>query len=68
MLALRIGEKASAQYPGAPFQEPCRTACEKLSTQLQTRQRQTLSDSLDAIVFRPFAPEEVDRRIFDFRL
>jgi predicted DNA-binding transcriptional regulator YafY len=64
MFALLVAHKAIAQYRGTPFEKPLRLAFEKLTGQLDSKERFSLENLQDALSFRPFAPEDTDLQVF----
>jgi proteasome accessory factor B len=64
MFALLVADKAIAQYNGTPFQKPLRMAFQKLTGQLDDRERYSLENLGLALSFRPFAPEDADMSAF----
>ena len=64
MFALLVADKAIAQYHGMPFRKPLRMAFNKLSGQLDGRERHSLDNLGLALSFRPFAPEDADLNAF----
>ncbi|HNW08042.1 MAG TPA: WYL domain-containing transcriptional regulator [Verrucomicrobiota bacterium] len=64
MFALLVADKAIAQYKGMPFQKPLRMAFQKLTGQLDDRERYSLENLGAALSFRPFAPEDADLKAF----
>jgi predicted DNA-binding transcriptional regulator YafY len=65
MFALLVAHKAVAQYRGTPFRQPLRLAFQKLSGQLDSKERYSLEDFGEALSFRPFAPEDTDLQLFE---
>jgi proteasome accessory factor B len=64
MFALLVADKAIAQYHGTPFQKPLRMAFNKLTGQLDGKERYSLENLGLALSFRPFAPEDADLDAF----
>ena len=64
VFALLIADKAIAQYHGTPWHRPLEAAFRKLTGQLDTEARYTLSDLEAGFSFRPLAPEDADVQMF----
>lgn len=64
IFALLVAHKAIAQYHGTPFQKPLKMAFKKLTGQLDTKDRYSLDNLGEALLFRPFAPEDTDLESF----
>ncbi len=60
LLPIMVAHKSVAQYRGLPFEKPLRSTFEKLSGQLDDRERNTIAHLGNALAFRPIAPEECD--------
>jgi proteasome accessory factor B len=65
MFALVVAHKAIEHYRGTPFQRPLRMAFQKLTRQLDGRERYALENLAEVVSFRPFAPEDTDFRVFE---
>lgn len=65
MFALLVAHKAIAQYRGTPFHQPLQRAFQKLTGQLDRKERYTLEHLHDALSFRPFGPEDADLETFE---
>jgi predicted DNA-binding transcriptional regulator YafY len=50
---------------GTPFQKSLRMAFEKLTGQLGKEEQYSLANLDGALLFRPFAPEDTDLRVFE---
>ncbi len=64
MFAFLIANKAIGQYSGTPFHQPLQNAFQKMSGQLDTRERYSLNHLQEALSFRPLAPEDADLETF----
>jgi len=64
MSALVVADRAFEQHQGTPFQRPFRKAFQKLSGQLDSKERYALEESRDGFSFRPFAPELTNPEFF----
>jgi proteasome accessory factor B len=64
IFAMMVAHKAVAQYTGTTFEKPLQAAFQKLTGQLDNRERHTIANLGDALSFRPFAPEDSDMRAF----
>ncbi|MCX6893651.1 MAG: WYL domain-containing protein [Verrucomicrobia bacterium] len=64
IFAMLVAHKAIAQYHGTPFERPLQMAFRKMAGMLDREERYSLENLLEALSFRPFAPEDTDLRIF----
>ena len=64
IVALFIAQKALGQCRGTPFEQPLRSACEKLTESLSDEFSISWGDLESAIAFRPVATSPIDIEIF----
>jgi predicted DNA-binding transcriptional regulator YafY len=64
LFAILITHKTIEQYKGTPFYQPLMVAFQKLTGQLDSRERYTFDTLHDVMSFRPLAPEGTDMEIF----
>src|SRR5712671_2630632 len=65
LVSVLVAHKSFAQHPGTPFEKPLRQTLEKLTGQLNDRERDSVVNLGNALSFRPFAPEDCDRSILN---
>jgi proteasome accessory factor B len=57
--------KAIEQYRGTPLYQPLELTFQKLTRQLDDKERFTLQNLGEVLSFRPFAPDDADLRLFE---
>ncbi len=61
LFPILVAHKSFAQHPGTPFEKPLRKTLEKLTSQLNDQERNSVTNLSKAVSFRPLAPEDCDR-------
>ena len=64
LFALLVAQKAVAQYHGTPFEQPLKTAFQKLTDQLSPESEYSFHNLDQALSFRPLGPEDTNLELF----
>ena len=65
LFGLCVVHKAIEHYRGTPLQQPLELLFQKVTGQLDDKERFTLQNLDEVLSFRPFAPEDADLRLFE---